>query len=104
MVRIYVFNAGVNRYHLPVKNGTTPNNNLIEFKVDVFWMSLIIEDDKPVKPTNIILLCSAVKMICTSYFSDMVYAAFCHNLRMIISLTFCIIGCTFVVMLILAVE
>ncbi len=85
-----------------MKNGTTPNNNLIEFKVDVFWMSLIMEDDKPVKPTDISLLCTEAEMICANYFPDMVikfdpficgqlltfyatdltyYAAFYHNLR-----------------------
>ena len=30
------FNAGVNRYHLPVKNDTTSNNNLIESKSMAF--------------------------------------------------------------------
>ena len=59
----------VNRYHLPVKNGTTQNNNLIEFKVNVFWMSLILEVDKPVKPTDISLLCTVAYMICANYFS-----------------------------------
>ena len=33
-----------------------PNNNLVEFKVDVFLMSLIMEQAKPVKPINISLL------------------------------------------------
>ena len=47
-----------------------------------FWMlSLIMEDDKPVKPTDISLLCTVVEMICANYFPDMVCAPFCHNLR-----------------------
>jgi hypothetical protein len=64
-------------------------------------------------------------MICANYLPDMVikfdpficgqlltfyatdityYAAFCHNLRIIVSLTFCIICYKFTVMSILAVE
>ena len=63
-----------------------------------------MEDDEPVKPTNIILFCNVVKMIFANYFPDMVYAAFCHNLRIIISLTFCVICCKFAVIPIFSVE
>jgi hypothetical protein len=67
-------------------------------------MSLIMEDDKPVKLTDISLLCTVVEMISANYFPDKVYAAFCHNLRIIISLPFCIICYKFTVMPLLAVE
>ena len=67
-------------------------------------MSLIMEDDKPVKPTDISLLSTVAEMICANYFSDMVYAEFYCNLRIIISLTFCIKKYKFAIMPILAVE
>ncbi len=31
-----------------------------------------MEDDKPVKPTDISLLCTVVEMICVNYLPDMV--------------------------------
>jgi hypothetical protein len=68
------FNAGAKRYHLPVKNVTTLNNNLIEFKAYVFWMSFIMEVNRPVKPTDISLFCIVVEMIYANYFPDLTWS------------------------------
>ena len=35
-------------------------------------MSLMMEDDKPVKPTNISFLCTGTEKICADYFPDMI--------------------------------
>jgi len=44
-------------------------------------MSMIMEDERLLKPNNIIFLCTVAEIICVNYFPDMVCAAFCHNLR-----------------------
>jgi len=75
------YNTVYKRYHLPVKNGTTLNNNLIEFKDYVFWMYFIVEYDKQVIPTYICFLCHAIEMIWANYFLDTSCATFCYNLR-----------------------
>jgi hypothetical protein len=65
-------------------------------------MSLIVEDDNPVNPTDISLFRNVAKMIFENYFPDMSmlnFSTICH-----IILTYCIIGCKFTVMPILAVE
>ena len=46
-----------------------------------FWMSLIMEDDKPGNPTDISLLYTVAEMIRANYFPVMINAAFCHYLR-----------------------
>jgi hypothetical protein len=43
-------------------------------------MSLILEDDKPVNPTQISLFSTVAEMIYANYFTNMVCASFCHNL------------------------
>ena len=50
-------------------------------------MSLIMEDDKLLKPTDMSLL-SVVKMICANYFPDKVCAAYCHSLLIYIDLQY----------------